>query len=442
MKYISKIDKDFMPILLEMNEFKKTANSKIEIMIEDGDGYNFSYNFVASCDRERSYKIIERLVKSLLWIVGGYKIYIKGADDIALRIKNDYNSVRTFDRDFMSDIYQKNFEVVAVNELPQLKMRNILVGGHTNGCRIGFDAGGSDRKVSAVVDGKVVFSEEVVWFPKINSDLQYHYDAIVSAFKSAAAHMPRVDAIGVSSAGIHINNRTQVASLFLKIPKENKEKTKDIYIRAGKEIGENVPIVVANDGDITAIAGAMIYKSGNILGISMGTSEAGGYVNENKGLNGWLSELAFVPCDCNKNAHLDEWSGDIGTGVNYFSQDAVINLAKMAGIDFENDLSPALKLEYVQDLMKKGEEKAAEIYRTIGIYLGYTIPFYAEFYNIKYVLLLGRVLTGLGGDKIKQTATMILNDEFSSYNIKIVTADEEFKRNGQSIAAASLPIVK
>ncbi|MEG1711313.1 MAG: hypothetical protein RR316_05920 [Clostridia bacterium] len=226
MKYISKIDKDFMPILLEMNEFKKTANSKIEIMIEDGDGYNFSYNFVASCDRERSYKIIERLVKSLLWIVGGYKIYIKGADDIALRIKNDYNSVRTFDRDFMSDIYQKNFEVVAVNELPQLKMRNILVGGHTNGCRIGFDAGGSDRKVSAVVDGKVVFSEEVVWFPKINSDLQYHYDAIVSAFKSAAAHMPRVDAIGVSSAGIHINNRTQVASLFLKIPKENKEKTK------------------------------------------------------------------------------------------------------------------------------------------------------------------------------------------------------------------------
>ncbi|MEG1923245.1 MAG: ROK family protein [Clostridia bacterium] len=442
MKYISKIDKDFMPILLEMNEFKKTANSKIEIMIEDGDGYNFSYNFVASCDRERSYKIIERLVKSLLWIVGGYKIYIKGADDIALRIKNDYNSVRTFDRDFMSDIYQKNFEVVAVNELPQLKMRNILVGGHTNGCRIGFDAGGSDRKVSAVVDGKVVFSEEVVWFPKINSDLQYHYDAIVSAFKSAAAHMPRVDAIGVSSAGIHINNRTQVASLFLKIPKENKEKTKDIYIRAGKEIGENVPIVVANDGDITAIAGAMIYKSGNILGISMGTSEAGGYVNENKGLNGWLSELAFVPCDCNKNAHLDEWSGDIGTGVNYFSQDAVINLAKMAGIDFENDLSPALKLEYVQDLMKKGEEKAAEIYRTIGIYLGYTIPFYAEFYNIKYVLLLGRVLTGLGGDKIKQTATMILNDEFSSYNIKIMTADEEFKRNGQSIAAASLPIVK
>ncbi|MEG1711254.1 MAG: ROK family protein, partial [Clostridia bacterium] len=221
-----------------------------------------------------------------------------------------------------------------------------------------------------------------------------------------------------------------------------KEKTKDIYIRAGKEIGENVPIVVANDGDITAIAGAMIYKSGNILGISMGTSEAGGYVNENKGLNGWLSELAFVPCDCNKNAHLDEWSGDIGTGVNYFSQDAVINLAKMAGIDFENDLSPALKLEYVQDLMKKGEEKAAEIYRTIGIYLGYTIPFYAEFYNIKYVLLLGRVLTGLGGDKIKQTATMILNDEFSSYNIKIMTADEEFKRNGQSIAAASLPIVK
>ena len=69
--------------------------------------------------------------------------------------------------------------------------------------------------MSAVTDGEPVFSEEVVWFPKTTADPDYHYEGIVSALKSAAAHMPRVDAVGVSSAGIYIENRTMVASLFL-----------------------------------------------------------------------------------------------------------------------------------------------------------------------------------------------------------------------------------
>ena len=107
------------------------------------------------------------------------------------------------------------------------------MGRHLGGCRIGFDAGGSDRKVSAVIDGEPVFSEEVVWFPKTTADPDYHYEGIVSALKSAAAHMPRVDAVGVSSAGIYIENRTMVASLFLKVPKDLFDaKVKDIYIRA------------------------------------------------------------------------------------------------------------------------------------------------------------------------------------------------------------------
>ena len=64
-------------------------------------------------------------------------------------------------------------------------------------------------------------------------DPDYHYDGIVSALKSAASHMPRVDAVGVSSAGVYINDRTMSASLFLAVPADLYEaKVKDIYIRA------------------------------------------------------------------------------------------------------------------------------------------------------------------------------------------------------------------
>jgi predicted NBD/HSP70 family sugar kinase len=265
--------------------------------------------------------------------------------------------------------------------------------------------------------------EEVVWHPKL---------------KTAAAKLPRVDSVGVSSAGIYINNRTCVASLFIKVPEEKYHKARDIYIRAAAEIGTDIPVTVTNDGDVTAIAGGMSLNSNRVLGIAMGTSEAAGYLNSDGGLNGWLSELAFAPCDLNPNAALCTWSGDVGTGVNYFSQDAVIKLCPAAGIKLDGNLSPAEKLSVVQDLMGKGDKRAAEVYRTIGIYLGYTLPFYALFYDIKYALVLGRVLSGKGGDLIVEIAKEVLREEFPSLKIEIVTPDEKFKRVGQSIAASSL----
>ena len=143
---------------------------------------------------------------------------------------------------------------------------------------IGFDAGGSDRKVSAVIDGKTVYSEEVVWHPKTEPDPQYHFDGIVEAFRTAASKMPRVDGIGVSSAGVFIGNSPMVSALFLKVPREKRELVKTIYDRAAREIGD-VPIVVANDGDVTALAGAMGLECGSVMGMAMGTSEAVGYVD-------------------------------------------------------------------------------------------------------------------------------------------------------------------
>jgi len=331
---------------------------------------------------------------------------------------------------------------VACDKVPEENSDPKAIGRHLDGCRIGFDAGGSDRKVSAVIDGEPVFSEEVVWFPKINSDPDYHYDGIVAALKSAAEHMPRVDAVGVSSAGVFINNRTMNASLFLQVPKDIYDvKVKDIYIRAITDTFGDVPYIVANDGDVSALAGAMNLGENNVLGIAMGTSEAVGYVDAQGRVTGWLNELAFVPVDAQPDAMRDEWSGDIGCGVKYFSQDGVIKLAPRAGIQLDESASPAEKLKVVQKLLSEGSEAAEKVYRSIGVYLGHSLALYYGYYGFKYAQLQGRVMSGRGGDIILDTAKAVLADEYPevAQAIDASLPDEKARRVGQSVAAASLP---
>ena len=453
MKHIPVYDKGYYPMIVKLNEFreavKKEANKPLKICIERNKEYNFIYEldiFACECKREENYAIVERIIKTILWVAGGYKIYILGDDYIYERIKKDYakDGARAFDNKFMSGVYEKEFEVVKADEksFPKKKTCSLKVGGHLDGCRIGFDAGGSDRKVSAVIDGKVVYSEEVVWFPKINSDWHYQYDGIMESMKTAASKMPRVDAIGVSSAGVYVDNKIMVASLFLKVPEDDFEKhVKTMYLDIAKEIG--APIEVANDGDVTALAGAIDLKDNSVLGIAMGTSEAVGYINNEGCLEGWLNELAFAPVDFNKDAMVDEWSGDYGCGVKYFSQDSVIKLAESAGFKFEEGLSPAEKLKVIQKLMQEDNEMAYNIYDCIGVYLGYTLAWYSEFYYIKHALLLGRVTSGKGGDIILKRAKQVIDEEFPEYSyIELQMPDESNKRVGQSIAAASLPEIK
>ena len=256
--------------------------------------------------------------------------------------------------------------------------------------------------------------------------------------------MPRVDAIGVSSAGVYVDNRIMVASLFLKVPEEEfDKKVKNMYIDVAKEIGADIPIEVANDGDVTALAGAMDLNDVDVLGVAMGTSEAGGYVDKSGNITGWLNELAFVPCDYDDEAMVDEWSGDYGCGVKYFSQDSVIKLAPAAGIELDESLSPAEKLKVVQKLHQENDPRAAKIFETIGVYFGYTIAYYAMYYDIKHVLILGRVTSGEGGNLILAKANEVLEKEFSELkNIQLHLPDESNRRVGQSIAAASLPKLK
>ena len=449
LKNIPELDPEFTPLLQFNRAFLEHATKPVSVAVERADGQ------MAACHTklheepemtEANHYYMDRLVKTMIWLQGGFRVYVDDKD-IYDYLKSVYckGGAREFDWDFMSNIYEHEFEVILTDKVPEAKDAPEAIGGHLEGCRIGFDAGGSDRKVSAVIDGETVFSEEVVWFPKTTEDPQYHYDGIVAAFKSAAAHMPRVDAVGISSAGIFINNRTMSASLFLKVPKDlYEEKVKDIYIRAVKDTFGDIPYAVANDGDVSALAGTMSLKDNNVLGIAMGTSEAVGYIDEEGRITGWLNELAFVPVDASPNAMIDEWAGDIGCGVKYFSQDGVIKLAPRAGIELDESASPAEKLKAVQALMAEDDPRAKKVYESIGCYLGHTVPYYYQTYGFRYVLLLGRVMSGKGGDILIETCEKVLKDEYPDIadKFQLKLPDEYFRRVGQSMAVASLPKLK
>ena len=451
------LDKNFYPMIKAINDFdalvKENGNPvKVVLVAERSGGYNYVYSYDALPDGVNdalNLRMAERLAKTILWVVGGFKISVAGSKSIYEYLKKAYTKegLRAFDEDFMSGVYERPFVVewLEENEIPEQKNCSMKVGGHLDGCRIGFDAGGSDRKVSAVVNGEVVYSEEVVWNPKVTEDPHYHYEEIKTAMLTAASKMPRVDTIGVSSAGVYVDNKIMVASLFIKVDKtQYGDYVKNMYINIAKELskefGHEIPLEVANDGDVTALAGAIDLNDNCVLGIAMGTSEAVGYINADGGINGWLSELAFAPVDFNEGAMVDEWSGDVGVGCKYFSQDAVIKLAEAGGHKFADGLTPAQKLKEVQAMMEAGDSLAAQIYEDIGVYLAHTIPFYAKFYDIKHMLLLGRVMGGKGGDIILATCKKVLAEEYPAFaGLDIGLPDETNRRVGQSIAAASLP---
>ena len=450
MKHPPKLDASFIPFGVWREAYLKDAKQPISIAVERDRGrVSVHHTFIHGTPemRDADYRYVERYVKFLLWSIGGFKVSICGCPELTKRLQDAYTPTgeRQFDCTFVQQMYEKDLQILdlPLDACPAANEQAEPMGGNMDGCRIGFDAGGSDRKVSAVIDGECVYSEEVVWFPKLNEDPDYHYGHILEAFKTAASKMPRLDAIGVSSAGDYIDNEPRVASLFIKVPRENWDKVKTIYTRAAAAIG-NVPLVVANDGDVSALAGAMGLGKGNLMGIAMGTSEAVGYVDADKNVLGWINELAFAPVDLQAGAMQDEWSTDYGVGCKYFSQDAVIKLCPAAGIELPEELSLAEKLKFVQKLMEADDPRAQAIFETIGAYFAYTMVLYSQFYDLDYMMLMGRVMSGKGGDTILKVCNDILAEEYPALaaKCKVTLPDEKMRRVGQAVAAASLPKIQ
>jgi predicted NBD/HSP70 family sugar kinase len=417
---------------------------KIALERESGAVSVFSARLVQG-DAEMRQRHAERLAKFFLWSRGGWRLHVWAEDEgVASVLDSAYRpgGARAFDADLMSRVYGRKFEVIpAANpaEVPSAVESERVLGGNLDGCRIGFDLGASDYKVAAVRDGEAVYSDEFPWNPKDEADPDYHYRHLNEGLRRAAEHLPRVDAIGGSSAGVIVDNRFMVASLLRSIPEDKLPQARNLFLRLREEWG--VPFEVANDGDVTALAGAMSLGVTGLLGIAMGSSEAAGYINPAGKMTGWLNELAFAPVDLNPDAAADEWSGDRGVGALYFSQQAVNKLLPAAGIPVAAELNLPERLKHVQGLMVEEVASARSIYETIGVYLGHALPLYAGFYDMRHVLLLGRVTSGRGGGILLDRAREVLGSDYPELadKIELHLPDEKSRRVGQAVAAASLP---
>ena len=459
LKMVPSIDPSFVPAVKWNAAFRQLAaktqdSTKFVIALERKDSTVSVFETVSLPHtddyKELNVKYVERLLKFLLWQKGGYKVYLAGNDALAADIKAIYSETgsRAFDYEFMGEkVYGSAMEFIIGDYavVPEQKELAIPLGRNLDGNRIGFDLGGSDRKAAALVDGKVVYSEEIEWDPYFETDPQYHLDGIRDTLKKAAAHLPggKIDAIGGSAAGVYVNNEVRVASLFRGVAHDDFEKVvRKIFFDLKDEFG-GIPFEVVNDGEVTALAGSMSMNDNAVLGVSMGTSEAAGYVTPEGNINPWLNELAFAPVDYRENGPVDEWSGDIGCGVQFFSQQGIARLIPLAGLDevIDTTLPNPEKLIEVQKLMAAGDDRARKLYETVGVCFGYAVAHYAEFYDIKNLLILGRVTSGEGGEIIIQKAEEVLAAEYPALAeaITMCTPDEKNKRHGQAVAAGSLP---
>lgn len=452
------LDPEFLPASLWQREYRKLVAADagarpfaLALVRRDGTTFRHDSRVLAADHPSAGLTLVyaERLLKFLLWMKGGARVLVAGADEVARALAKVYspNGERAFDHAFMGEkIFGETFTVTAVpfDQLPASAETSLPMGRHLEGCRIGFDLGGSDRKAAALIDGQVVFSEEIAWDPYFQKDPAYHLEGVHDSLRRAAAHLPRVDAIGGSAAGVYVNNEVRAGSLFRGVPPDLFERHIRRMFFTLQERWGGVPFEVANDGEVTALAGSMAMNDNAVLGISMGTSQAGGYVTPTGNITSWLNELAFAPIDYRSDAPRDEWSGDRGCGVQYFSQQGVGRLAAKAGFGFAAGMPLPEQLLEVQKAMKAGDARARAVYESIGVCFGYAIAHYADFYEIRNLLILGRVTSGEGGEIIIARAEAVLRDEFPALaeKIRIRTPDEQSKRHGQATAAASLPVLR
>ena len=443
------IDKNFAPFCIIYDEFQKDAEKyggqPFAISIERNGGFRHTYKMQVlkgSENFDRNLNITERVLKCLLWIYGGYKVILGGDAELAQKLKDIYseNGKRSFDFFFMSKIYLQPFEVIIVDydQVPESNEMAASVENTQKGSRIGLDIGGSFLKSSAIIDGKVISNHETPWQPKVNSDPKYHYDFLKKVIMIEAQALKSVDSLGISSAGVMIDNQVRVASIFLSIDeKDFKNHIQNIFINICKDL--NIKrLQVANDGDVAALTGARYLKKGKILAISMGTSEAGGYIDDNFSLAGWLNELAFVPIDLYEGAAIDEWSGDVGCGVKYLSQDGMIKLAEMSDIDLSIFKTPTDKLTYLQELLEQKDERVYNVLKDMGVYLAYALKTYSLFYDIDSVILSGGVTSGERGEVIINSCKQTLKTQFADLKIDVFIPDGNLRRIGSSITAAFL----
>merc|ERR1712242_536802 len=223
--------------------------------------------------------------------------------------------------------------------------------------------------------------------------------------------MEKIQAIGGSATGTGSgDNEATWCDIFPNVPPDvYKAKVVDIFKRLAKEIAGDGPLKVINDGEVTALAAVSKIGAGNVMGISMGSSEGAGYANADGNLMGWINELCYVRLDLNPDAPTDPWTKGAHTGMShlYLGQRGATKLAAVGGVDVpENYVYPhpdmctikhedhAQCLKLIQKAMTDPakEPQVRQIYETVGVYLGYALAQYCEFYPIDHFKAVGQCI--------------------------------------------------
>ena len=148
---------------------------------EDGKVYRYDLPIPQRLDPQAAKKVshvVDRIAKFIVWSAGGWKLYLSGPDAVVQPVAKAYTKkgARKFDYEFFSDLYGRPVETVVLplKKMPAQKETLTKVKTVADGCRIGFDLGASDFKISALNKGKVVFSKEFPWDPRNNPRSEEH----------------------------------------------------------------------------------------------------------------------------------------------------------------------------------------------------------------------------------------------------------------------------
>lgn len=468
------LDPNFSPVVLGKRQYMQAVADCVDELhwaLPRSDGcarYAMKVFPEGHEDVEASIYLAGVLIQEMIWQRSASQLLLAGPPAICEAIAKMYSEGGAYEFEAMSmpnvcgtpeTPFQVN--IVGVGDLPENRDTPQVCGKDANGCRLAFDLGKSDIKVVSVKDNEVLYSKETEW-DVTNPDPEYHYQAITAAMQLGKDALPQVDAIGGSATGtVSGDNEATWCDIFPNVPPDvYKEKVVNIFQRIAKDLAGDVPLKVINDGEVTALAAVQKIKAGNVMGISMGSSEGGGYANADGNLLGWINELCYMRLDLNPLAPRDPWSKGAHTGLShmYLGQRGATKLAAKAGIEGKEELmyphpdmctirheNHAQCLKLIQKAMADpaSEPQCRKLYETVGVYLGYGLAQYCEFYKIDHVMILGRVSKGAGGDLMLSVAKQVLETEFPEYaNITFHTADDHFKAVGQCIAAAALPEIK
>ena len=123
LKNVPVLDPEFIPLMRFNRAFLADAKKPVGIAVERADGQ------MAACRtfihgtpemREADCYYIERIVKTLLWMKGGFKVYVSGDERICEYLQSVYcaGGQQEFDWDYMANVFEHPFEVVLADELP------------------------------------------------------------------------------------------------------------------------------------------------------------------------------------------------------------------------------------------------------------------------------------------------------------------------------------